>query len=128
MRTGKTSSPVRIESLESRRLLSAISIADATTTEGSDLNFIVSLDAAVPFNTTVKFSVGAKTAKPGKNFNKPFAASITIPKGLTTGTIVVQTLDDLIDSPDKTLVARIAPLRGFKMTDKMAIGTLQDID
>src|SRR5436190_8375107 len=104
--------PALVESLETRRLMSVISIADATTTEGTDLNFTVSLDAPVPFNVEVRFAVSAKTAHANRNFLKPLGNSITIPKGLISATIAIPTIDDQIDALDKTLKVRLAPLRG----------------
>jgi hypothetical protein len=126
-RTAKAVSTV-FESLESRRLLSAISIADATANEGSNLSFTVSLDAPATTLTTVKFTTAAKTAKFNKNFTKT-SGTLTFNPGDSTQTITVPTIDDNTDAPNKTMTVHLAAAgKGNKITRATATGTIVDID
>ncbi|MEL6899301.1 MAG: Calx-beta domain-containing protein, partial [Planctomycetota bacterium] len=78
-----------------------VSISDATTIEGGDLEFVVTLDQAPVSATTVDFATATGTATAGD-----FTAStgtLTFAVGETTKTITVSTVNDTTYEPDETL-------------------------
>lgn len=85
---------ISTESLEARTLLSAVTVSvdDAQTTEGGDLEFAVSLSDVVDADTVISYSTADGTADGGDYGS--VNGTMTIPAGQTSGTIVVSTTAD----------------------------------
>src|SRR5439155_6852420 len=73
--------------------------------EGGNLLFTVTMSVASSTATTIIYGFGG-TATPGLDFNSA-TTSVTIPAGATTGTITVQTIDDLLVEPTETVTVNL---------------------
>jgi len=111
-----------------------VSVADASATEGDKVTFTVRLSSASNQAVTVKWvtasdsSQGANPATAGDDYTAVTTAqTLTIPAGVTTATIEVQTLQDMAVESDETfLVILSAPSNASLAADPAATGTITD--
>ena len=110
-----------------------ISIADASTSEGSDLAFNVSLSNPVDVDTAVTYSTSDGTATTADgDYTGQTDQTLIIPAGQTTGTIVISTTDDnrveLNESLNVNLTAVAASGRDVTINDASGLGTILNDD
>ena len=115
----------------------ALTIADATATEGDALEFTVTLSPAAAADVTVGYRAADGTATSdgghadGADYTAPAAdAELTILAGESTGTISIDTGDDMVDEDDETFtVTLVDPSSNAALgTAKTATGTIEDDD
>ena len=105
----------------------SITIGDASTTEGDDLTFPLTLSNPAASSITVELSLADVTATATADYPAG-AISVTIPAGATTATAVVPTIDDAVDEPTETLTASIASTSGAPVADTSDTGTGSIVD
>ena len=122
------------------RELPVLGIADASATEGSPVQFTVTLSDPAPtggitlqFSTSVESDDTATTspaAPGGADFTSATDTTVTIPATQTTVTFSVPTADDTTNEPDETFTVTIDnPSEGAVLGDSTsAKGTIVDND
>ncbi|MDA0264821.1 MAG: choice-of-anchor C family protein [Chloroflexi bacterium] len=81
-----------------------VSINDDSVIEGGNLNFTVSLSNSLSEDAVVTYSTADGTATTANSdYTGQTNQTLTIPAGLTSGTITVATTDDTDVEPDETL-------------------------
>ncbi len=122
------------------RELPVLGIADSSATEGSPVQFTVTLSDPAPtggitlqFSTSVESDDTATTspaAPGGADFTSATDTTVTIPATQTTVTFSVPTADDTTDEPDETFTVTIDnPSEGAVLGDSTsAKGTIVDND
>ena len=114
--------------LNKRVLLSTVSIANATGSEGSPLTFTLSLDSASASPITVNYATSNKTAKAGHDYTAA-KGTATFAAGQTTQTVTVNTIDNQSFGPALTMnLALSKPTKGVKISPSKAVGTIDNID
>ncbi|MEL6895961.1 MAG: Calx-beta domain-containing protein, partial [Planctomycetota bacterium] len=103
-----------------------ISISDATTTEGGDLEFVVTLDQAPVSSTTVDFATATGTATAGDFTGS--TGTLTFAVGETSKTITISTVNDTTYEPDETLNVNLANASGAVIADAQGVGTITEND
>jgi len=113
----------------------ALSVADATATEGGKVAFTVSLSSALTQAVTVQWvtaddsSQGANQATADTDYTAVTTAqTLTIPAGGTTATIEVQTTQDILPEPAETFLVTLSSPTNATLADATAIGTIADDD
>jgi uncharacterized repeat protein (TIGR01451 family) len=105
-----------------------LSIADASTSEGDNATFTVTLDPPDPANTvTVDFSTSAGSATSGVDFTGQ-TGTLTFTPNDTTETITVSTVEDAVDEDDETFTVTLSGAAGASIGDGTAAGTILDDD
>jgi hypothetical protein len=91
--------------------------------------FTVSLDSASTTPVTVSYSTGSPTdtALAGRDYT-PASGTITIPPGLTSQTILIQTLDNGLVDPTKTFTVNLSNPVGGTIARGQGIGSILDGD
>ncbi|MYD05021.1 MAG: hypothetical protein F4X21_08905, partial [Acidimicrobiia bacterium] len=111
-----------------------LTIADATATEGSQMEFAITLDAMSGRDVTVKWqtadhTVGTNQAIADTDYTAHATAqTVTIAAGQTEATITVNTIDDTQTEPAETFLIRLTTPTNAALSDNEAIGTIQDND
>ena len=111
--------------------LPTLTIADASATEGSAVEFTVTLSRAITSDVTVGYTASDVTAVAGADYTAPDANTrLTIGAGDTTGTVTVDTTDDTDgeDSETFTLTLGNPSSNAVLGTAKTATGTIGDND
>jgi hypothetical protein len=108
--------------------LPSVSIADAAVTEGDNLQFTVTLTPVSGRTVTVPFSTADGTATVAGNDYLQTSSSIQIAAGNSSGTIVVNTLQDSTDEPNETLSVNLGTPTNATVGDGSATGTILDDD
>ena len=85
-----------------RSSLPTISISDDHQTEGTPLQFFITLSDAIENDVTLNVSTADGTALAGNDYTA-VNTTVTIPAGQTGVSVTVPTLDDDIDEPDENL-------------------------
>ncbi|HEX6025612.1 MAG TPA: Calx-beta domain-containing protein [Solirubrobacter sp.] len=104
-----------------------VSVADASATEGSELDFAVTLSAAVADPVTVTASTSGGSAQSGTDFTAK-SEPVTIPAGSTAASFKVPTTQDALDEPDETMTVTLSDASGATIADGTATGTIVDDD
>lgn len=106
-----------------------ISINDVSKNESNgSINFTVSLSDQPASAVTVQFSTGDGTAKAGSDYVKK-SGTLTIPAGMTSGTITVTLLDDSIDEDDESFFVNLSnPSANARIDDGQGTATILDDD
>lgn len=95
-----------------------LSLQASTAKEGEPLVFTVTQSAISEFNTTFSFHTEDGSGVDGINYSST-AGTVTIPAGQTNGTFQVDTIDDGIYTPNKTVLAFISnPTNATIATDR----------
>ncbi|MDE0206005.1 MAG: hypothetical protein OXP66_08255, partial [Candidatus Tectomicrobia bacterium] len=116
-------------------LLPTLSISDASASEGDDASFTVTLselsedDVTVQWVTARDATAGANAADAGLDYTAVTTLqTLTIPAGQRVETFTVQTLEDELDEPDETFLARLSSPMGATITRAEGTGTIVDDD
>ncbi|MYF26231.1 MAG: hypothetical protein F4211_02645, partial [Acidimicrobiia bacterium] len=113
-----------------------VSVTGGSATEGSAVEFMVTLDAASGRDVKVKWataddgSEGAVQATADTDYTAQTATEITITAGVTTKTVTVATLGDVIDEPAETFLVQLSDATNAKLSSSAgsAVGTISDDD
>ena len=108
--------------------LPSVSIADTAVTEGDNLQFTVTVTPVSGRTVTVPFSTADGTATVAGNDYLQTSSSIQIAAGNSSGTIVVNTLQDSTDEPNETLSVNLGTPTNAMVGDGSATGTILDDD
>ena len=104
-----------------------VSVADATGTEGSTAEFVVSLDAASAQTIKVDYDTSSGTARESSDFTAT-TGRLTFAPGATRATISVQLTDDALDEPAETFTMALdSPVKAV-INAGTATGTITDND
>ena len=110
----------------------AISINDATVTEGnagsSNATFTVSLDQATTVPVTVQVGTADGTATAGSDYTAVAAATLTFLAGETTKTVEVAVSGDRIPEADETFFVNLSNPTGATIADNQGLGTITNDD
>ena len=109
----------------------AMYIDGANTTEGSSINFTVSLSLQVSQTVTVEYAIAGVTAQEGSDYTAaPATATLTFSPGQTQKTISVPTINDNIDEPEETFTVTLSNLNPpeVQLAQDRATGTIRDND
>ena len=114
-----------------------LTIADASATEGSAVEFTVTLSPAAATDVTVEYATTDGTATSdssdpdGADFTAPASgAELTIGAGATSATISIATGDDTVNEEDETFTVTLSsPSSNAALgTPKAATGTIENDD
>ena len=105
----------------------AISVADASVTEGADavLAFEVTLDRARSAPVTVDYATGNGTATAGEDYVAQ-SGDLTFAAGETVKTVEVEVLDDLHDEGTETMTLTLSNPSGARIADATATGSIEN--
>ena len=104
-----------------------VSVADATSIEGSTAEFVVSLDAASAQTIKVDYDTSSGTARESHDFTAT-GGTLTFAPGATRSTISVQLTDDALDEPAETFTMALdSPVKAV-IDAGTATGTITDND
>ncbi len=107
----------------------ALSIGDATATEGGNAQFTVSLDKVWTSDVTVEWTTADGTATAGRDYTAVATAqTVTITAGQLSATVAVQTADDSDDEPDETFTVTLSNPTGATLGDATGEATIADND
>ncbi|NEP13050.1 MAG: DUF4347 domain-containing protein [Symploca sp. SIO2C1] len=105
-----------------------LSIDDVTVDETAGTAiFTVSLDAASGQDVTVDFATVAGTAINPDDFIGN-SGTLTIAAGNTTGTIMVNITDDVLNEPTENFTVELSNATNANITDAQGLGTINDND
>ena len=107
----------------------AISVADASVTEGADavLAFEVTLDRAPSAPVTVDYATGEGEATPGDDYVET-NGTLTFAPAETSKTVDVEVLEDSHDEGSETMRLTLTNAAGARIADGTAIGTIENSD
>ena len=109
----------------------SISVNDVSVTEGDFgakfVSFQLRLSNDSRQEVRVDVRVGGVTATPGVDFS-PVTRTLTFLPGVTTKTVAVQIIGDLLDEPDETFRATLSAPINATIADGEGIGTIVDDD
>ncbi len=112
-------------------IASALSIGDASTSEGNSatktLGFIVTLSPASASSVSVGFATANGTASAGSDFAAQ-TGSLTFAAGETTKTIAVVVNGDTTVEPNETFLVSLSGASGATLADGQATGTIVNDD
>lgn len=107
--------------------LPALTISDASTTEGGVLSFTVTLAEAATSTVTVDFATANGSATAGSDYSS-HSGTLTFLAGETTKTITVNSLQDAIYESTETFVVNLSSASGAVIADGLGTGTIIDDD
>lgn len=111
--------------------LPALSVGDRSVTEGNagstPAGFTVTLSAAAAAPVTVEFSTTDGTATAGADYTAG-TGTLTFSPGVTTQTITVSVLGDVLDEADETFTVNLSGATNASIADAAATGTIVDDD
>lgn len=108
--------------------LPGVSIADASITEGGNLQFTVTLTPVSGRTVTVPFSTADGTATIANNDYLQTSSSIQITAGNTSGVIIINTVHDTTDESNETMTVNLGSPTNATVNDGNATGTIVDDD
>ena len=118
---------VAVITLKDNSTTPALSINNRSVTEGNSATFTVSLNLATGRTVTVNYATVDFTATSGKDY-QPVSGTLTFNPGVTTQTIVVQTLDDALDEFTETFDIRLSNPVNANFLDNVGTGSIIDND
>ena len=108
----------------------AVSVAGATASEGQNLNFVVSLSSPSEATTTVAYATANSTsgnmATAGADYT-PVSGTLTFAPGVTTQTIAVAALNDLLLEPTETFQMVLSNPVNATLGGASATGSILDV-
>lgn len=108
---------------------SAISIADDTSTEGTDLDFVVTVSPQNCMATTFNYATSDGTATTADSDYTSSSGSTNIPANTSSITLSVTTGNDAKDEPNESVTMTLSSLlAGVTPTDLVGAGTINDND
>jgi hypothetical protein len=108
--------------------LPGVSIADASITEGGNLQFTVTLTPVSGRTVTVPFSTADGTATIANNDYLQTSSNIQITAGNTSGVIIINTVHDTTDESNETMTVNLGSPTNATVNDGNATGTIVDDD
>ena len=105
----------------------ALSVADASATEGDAVEFTVSLSEQSGQQVTVEYATSGGTATSGTDFTAA-ADTLTFEPGETSKTVSVSTTDDSDDEDGETFTLTLSNPTNATLADTTATGTINDDD
>ncbi len=105
----------------------AVSVADASATEGSAVAFTVSLSEASSDQVTVAYATSGGTATSGTDFTAA-SGTLTFAANETSKTVSVATTDDSSDEENETFTLTLSSPTNATLGDSTATGTIEDDD
>ena len=105
----------------------AVSVSDASATEGDAIEFTVSLSAASGRQVTVEYATSNGTAESGTDYTAA-SGTLTFAAGETSKTVSVATTDDSADEEDETFTLTLSNPADATLGDATATGTIVDND
>ena len=105
----------------------ALSIADASATEGQAVSFAVTLSPAASSTVRVNYRTSNGTASSSSDYTSA-SGTLTFRAGETSKTISVRTTDDTIAESNETFTVRLSSASGATIADASATGTINDND
>ncbi len=116
---------------EIRSTTGSLVINDVTVVEGDTGTvaavFTVSLTVPSDSIVTVDFATSGGTATSGTDF-VPTSGTLTFLPGVTSQTVTVQTIGDLIAESDETYLVNLTNATNATITDTRGLGTIGDTD
>ncbi len=107
----------------------AVSVADATVTEGGTAQVVISLDRASTQDVTVRWSVADGTAGGGDHGGPSAPQEVTFKAGETEKTVEVATVQDEVHEGDETFTVTLSDPTGATLgQDASATVTITDDD
>ena len=104
-----------------------LSVANATGTEGSTAEFVVSLDGSSAQTVKVDYDTSSGTARESADFTAK-SGTLTLAPGARQATISVQLTDDTLDESAETFSVVLDSPVGAKIVTGTATGTITDND
>ncbi|MEA3210744.1 MAG: large repetitive protein [Chthoniobacter sp.] len=109
-----------------------VSLATGTAAEnvaGGKLNFLVTLSQAAAADVVLRYSTSDGTAKAPGDYPASTNATLTIPKGQTTGTISIPIINDTLDEANETFTVTLTGVTNAAFGTAIAAqGTITDDD
>ena len=106
---------------------SAVSVSDASATEGDAIEFTVSLSAASGRQVTVQYATSDGTAESGTDFTAA-SGTLTFEPNETSKTVSVPTTGDSEEEEDETFALTLSNPADATLGDATATGTIVDDD
>ncbi len=104
-----------------------LSIGDASVEEGGTARFTVRLDTESENPVTVRYRTSNGTARAGSDYDAA-DDTLTIPAGMQSGVIEVQTTEDDDYEADESFTVRLSSPVGATIGDGTGDGTIEDDD
>jgi streptogramin lyase len=125
--SGGLSSPVDLLFDANGNLLVTSNATDQVLRYGANSQFAFTVSLAWPSvgATTVNYATANGTAVAGQNYTA-VSGTLTFPPGLTSQTVVVQTLDDGQPDPTRAFTLNLSSPVGGAITSSQGIGTILD--
>ena len=105
----------------------AITIGDASATEGGSVTFPVSLSGPSAATVTVQYATANATASAGSDYTSA-TSTLTFAPGTQTQSIVVSGLGDTLDEPNETFTVNLSAPANATIARAQAVGTIADDD
>ena len=126
-KNGVGSTPSDTWSFTTAGSVPALSIADASATEGQALSFAVTLSPAASSTVTVSYRTSNGTASSSSDYTSA-SGTLTFRAGETRKTISVRTTNDTSDEANETFTVGLSSASGATISDTSATGTIYDND
>jgi len=81
-----------------------LQVSDATTTEGGDLVFNVSINHALKYDLTVDVASYFNGSADEDDLKNPISGTVTIPAGAVSAEFTISTIDDTIEEPTEKFI------------------------
>ena len=105
----------------------AVSVSDASATEGDAVEFTVSLSKASSQRVTVQYATSDGTAESGTDFTAA-SGTLTFAANETSKTVSVATTSDSADEENETFTLTLSSPTNATLSDATATGTINDDD
>ena len=105
----------------------ALSVADASATEGDAVEFTVSLSVATGEQVTVAYATSGGTATSGTDFTAD-SGTLTFAANETSKTVSIATTEDQVNENDESFTLTLSSPTGATLADATATGTIVDDD
>ena len=123
---GNLTQPIGTGTIVNDDFVPNISIGNASVTEGGVLHFGVTLDRAASQDITMSYDTFAGTASMANNDYLGGTGTLTIAAGQTTGTINIQTVDNVKNVPSQTMTVHLLSTNLGNLTQPIGIGTINN--
>jgi len=105
-----------------------VSISDPMVAEGSQASFVISLSNASGNDVTFSYATADSTAVSSADYVAVPLTGGSIASGLTSGIVIVQTVDDGSFEQTETFKLVLSNLSGATFADSVGVGTIIDND
>ena len=106
-------------------IIPAVSVSDASATEGDAVAFTVSLSAATSQQVTVEYATSGGTATSGTDFTA-VSGTLTFAANETSKTVSVATTDDSVDEENETFTLTLSSPTNATLGEATATGTIRN--